>query len=98
MTWPRAWPGRAALAEEADDRRQQGPRYPLLEAGRGQQPGIGAVAHVPALDEHLGNSGEVQSGEVVTQDHAVVPVIVAGRHRGVRQESRADVPAEPRRW
>ena len=62
-----------------------------------QQPGVGRVAHVAGLDEDLGLGGQVEAGQVIAEDHAVVPVVVALGHPGVLQQRRPHVAAEPDR-
>src|ERR1022692_4768965 len=98
--WPPALPGaepmtllpradgssaNLSLRKKMDDGRRQRPRYPLLEGGRGQQRGIGGVAHVAALDEDLGDAGVVD---------AMGPVIGALRHERAAEKRLADIRAE----
>ena len=63
-----------------------GGRRGLLERGRHEQRGVGRVAHVAALDEHLGHRGQVQPGQVVAGLQAVDPVVGAHRHRRAGDE------------
>src|SRR5215470_16056290 len=70
------------------------PRQALLEPGCGEQLGIGGVAHVAALDQDLRLGGQVEAGEIVPGDEAVMAVIVALRHAGVLQQRRAHVVAQ----
>src|ERR1035438_6287836 len=107
--WPPALPGaepmtllpradrssaNLSLRKKMDDGRRQRPRYPLLEGGRGQQRGIGGVAHVAALDQDLGDAGEVEPGEVVAVVDALGPVIGALRHRRAAEKRLADIRAD----
>src|SRR5690349_25016642 len=50
-----------------------------LPPQRRDQGGVGGVAHVGALDKHLGNSGEVDAGQVVTRLDTVGSVVAAER-------------------
>ena len=50
------------------------------KAGVDEQRGVGRVAHVAALDEHLGHRRQVQAGQVVARLQAVDPVVGADRH------------------
>ena len=71
---------------KARDGLGHGGRGRLLERGRDQQGGVGGVAHVAALDEHLGHRGEVEPGQVVAGLQAVDAVVVADRHGGAGGE------------
>src|ERR1700727_2936834 len=91
----RPWP--LFLTEKANDRRLERPCYPPLEASRRQQPGVGRVAHVSALDQHLGNAGEGEPGQVVPGLDSVHAVVGTLRHRRPGQQGAPDITAETRR-
>src|SRR5262252_5357411 len=100
---PRAWKIRSppcwraasvTSAEEGDEGGLERPRQALLEPGCGEQLGIGGVAHVAALDQDLRLGGQVEAGEIVPGDQAVLAVIVAHRHGGVLQQRRAHIVAQ----
>src|SRR5215831_3262710 len=81
-------------AEEGDERGLERSRQAPLEPWRGEQPGVGGVAHVAAFDQDLRLGGQVETGEVVPGDEAVLAVIVAHRHGGVLQQRRANIVAQ----
>src|SRR5215472_18551305 len=100
---PRAWKIRsppcwraasATSAEVGDEGGLERPRQAPLEPGCGEQPGVGRVAHVAALDQDLRLGGQVEAGEVVPGDEAVLAVVVAHRHGGVLQQRRANIVAQ----
>ena len=77
--------GRAA-GEEGRDGLGHGGGGRLLERRGDEQRGVGGVAHVAALDEHLGHRGEVQPGQVAAGLQAVDAVVGADRHGGAGGE------------
>jgi uncharacterized membrane protein YccC len=84
--------------QEPDDRGGQGLCDQALEGGRYQHLGVGGVAHVPALDQHLRDRGQVEAREVLADHDSLVAVVGALRHGGhVREKRLAHVAAEPRR-
>src|SRR5262245_22037073 len=92
---PRWWRAVSVTrAEEGDEGGLERPRQAPLEPGCGEQPGVGGVAHVAALDQDLRLGGQVEAGEIVPGGEAVVAVIVALRHAGVLQQRRAHVVAQ----
>ena len=60
---------------ELGDRGSDGYSRPLLERRSDQQLGVGRVAHVPALDQDLGDGGQVQPCKIVARLQAVDAVI-----------------------
>ena len=83
------------LAQELHDGGSERPGQPLLEPGSPEQARVSRVAHVAGLDEDLRHGGQVQPGQVITEDHAVVAVVVALGHAGELQQRGAHVAAEP---
>ena len=85
---------RSRYQQEGRDPRRDGSGRLGLPCRRHQQRGVDRVAHVAALDQHLGHRRQVQPGQVVARRHAVGPVVGAHRHRRLRHERVAHVRAE----
>src|SRR3984893_4016202 len=97
-TWPRQPAGaRSAGGQEPYDRCGERGGDHLLNAGPYEQRGVGCIVHIAALDQDLGHGGEVQAGQVVAADVAVITVVIADWHLRVAEHRRVNIAAEPDR-